>query len=369
MPDKLKIFVIANNFWNLYNFRTELVVSLSNKYNVVLIGKFDGYQSHFTDFECHNINTDYNLFTFPRTIYKLFNIFRQNPGMKVVLSFTIKPNFLISIFTLFCQIIYLPNITGLGIVKEAIGLRRLLYITVIRLIVARASFIFFQNPDDWCFVRDFCNAYDKLVDILPGSGVPLPKPNNNKIRGKAVNIVFVGRLLKSKGVLEFYEAAQNQFKSGSKLNFTIIGKEDFSHRDSITRLQHDEIINSSSVTFKRNIDNVSNILVNEDVIVLLSTYGEGTPRSLLEGLASGLIILTSNTPGCRECVADGVNGYFVNSQTLLDYLHIIEKMSEREVIDMKKCSLELVAAKFDVNIVCNRYHRALSIIDKRIELN
>jgi len=233
----------------------------------------------------------------------------------VILSYTIKP---VIIGALAGRAEGLERvvslITGLGFAftGERVGVKRravraaaaFLY----RLAAARSDLILFQNPDDRTDFRRLkllpAGAREQVVD---GSGVdiehfaPAPLPPRP-------SFLMIARLLWDKGIREFAAAARRLRAEHPEVPIALVGYLDPSP-DSLTRSELDALI-AAGVDFKGRLDDVRPAIAECSVYVLPS-YREGTPRSVLEAMAMGRAIITTDTPGCRETVVDGANGILV----------------------------------------------------------
>lgn len=204
-------------------------------------------------------------------------------------------------------------ITGVGFAfTEGGGLRhrlaRAAAATLCRSALARTDLVLFQNRDDQALFGELALiAPGQATGVVDGSGVdlaqyaPSPPP-----AGPA--FLMISRLLRNKGIREFAAAARRLSAERPDVQIALVGYADGSP-DSLTRRELDELI-GSGVTFHGKLDDVRPALAECSVYVLPS-YREGTPRSVLEAMATGRAIITTDAPGCRETVVDGVNGLLV----------------------------------------------------------
>jgi glycosyltransferase involved in cell wall biosynthesis len=248
----------------------------------------------------------------------------------LVLTYTIKPNIWGALAARLNGVASAAMVTGLGYAftdTPSAGFKQ----NVIRALVKRlyrlaTSFnqtVFFQNPDD---LRDFietgCLANPDKVVMVNGSGVdvdhfaasPLPK---------APVFTMIARLLRNKGVREFCEAANVLKTKHQEARFVLIGPFD-SGPDAIGEPELSEWI-GSAVEYVGPLDDVRPALAECSVYVLPS-YREGTPRSVLEAMACGRPIITSDAPGCRETVEEGVNGLLVPVADAQSLANAMEEM-------------------------------------------
>jgi glycosyltransferase involved in cell wall biosynthesis len=168
-----------------------------------------------------------------------------------------------------------------------------------------------QNPDDQeQLVRSGVLDADRIV-LIRGSGVdtsayePRPEPEDDS------TIVFASRMLWSKGVGEFVEAARQMSKMNTPVRFVLAGRVDPDNPDAVSSDQLEEWHREGIVEWHGWIEDIRDILAQSHIVCLPSTYGEGVPKVLIEAAACGIAIVTTDTPGCREIVRDGFNGTLV----------------------------------------------------------
>ena len=184
---------------------------------------------------------------------------------------------------------------------------------IYRVLVRRQDYRFIvQNYADLDLLESRLNIRPDDVLITLGSGVDLSafRPAEKRVNGSK-RVLFAGRLLKSKGLNEFIQIASEL--SYLDVEFCVAGKIDANNPDSFTQLEIEELgFRAPNVKFLGHVD-MPACLREVGMILYPSTYGEGVPKVLLESAASGLPIVTTNTPGCGRAVEDGVTGYLCAS--------------------------------------------------------
>ena len=213
-----------------------------------------------------------------------------------------------------------------------------------------SSKVIFQNKDDLETLYSL-NILSKktIVDVVNGSGVNIEEFSHAPFP-KNINFLFIGRYIKSKGIEEYFGAATYIKEKYKNINFTIAGwVED---GDKITQKDIDEISEKGIISNLGFLEDVKPAIKNSSVFVLPS-YREGTPRSVLEAMAMGRAIITTNAPGCKETVIDNYNGFLVEVGSTGELIKAIEKFITHDVLisEMGKKSLELVAKKYNVKKV------------------
>ena len=309
----MKIAVVANSAWYLYNFRRRLMQALRDDgHDVVAISPTDAYaQKLQTDgFEW----TEWPLVaagTNPwRELRAVSDLRRALVSGRIDLAFTYTPkaNIYAGLAARGLPLVHVPNVSGLGRAFIQRGLLTRLVAGLYRLAFSRARTVVFQNEDDR---SEFLAA--GLVDPertvrVPGSGVdldrfaPVPLPT-----GGAPVFLFVGRVLSDKGVREFVQAARQMLRIRPGLVFRILGRVG---ADNPTAIPADEVRSweeEGLVELLGTCDDVRPHLARA-LCVVLPSYREGVPRVLLEAAAMARPCIATDVPGCRDAVVDGRTG-------------------------------------------------------------
>ncbi len=219
--------------------------------------------------------------------------------------------------------------------------------------LSTAEITFFQNEDDQKLFADLGITQPKQYTVVVnGSGVntekfsPQPLPD-----GDEIHFLLIGRLLKDKGVREYVEAARQIKKHYPQAVFNLVGFLD-SNPSSVTQTELDQWVNEGTVKFWGKLTDVRPA-INACHVFVLPSYREGTPRTVLEAMATGRAIITTDAPGCRQTVEDGYNGWLVPVQSSEKLAEAMERfLKEPALIEsMAQASLEIARNKYDVNIV------------------
>ncbi|WP_415719309.1 glycosyltransferase family 4 protein [Maridesulfovibrio sp.] len=275
---------------------------------------------------------------------------------EAVLSYTIKPVIYGSIAARLAGIKNIYSlITGLGYAfGQTSGKRGLLFKLVknmYRAALACNKAVMFQNPDDRdLFKKQGIIPAAKATVITNGSGVDLEHYSSSPVPQGDPVFLCIARLLNEKGVREFAEAGTRLKEKYPQAEFRLVGPHDHGP-DSIS----DDLIaawQNSGIDCIGPVDDVRKELKNCSVYVLPS-YREGTPRSVLEAMASGRAIVTTDATGCRETVIEGQNGFMVPVKNISALEQAMEKfiLHPELMQPMGDASLKYAADKFDVNKV------------------
>ncbi len=218
-----------------------------------------------------------------------------------------------------------------------------------------ADRVIFLNPDDPVDLIERYKIKTRNVSVLGGIGLSLADYPYSPAPVQPVRFIFIGRLLAEKGVNEYIAAAQLVKPRYPEAEFVMLGSLDESNPGCLTRVQLDALIAQGAVIYPGQVENVDEWLTHSSVFVLPS-YREGVPRSTQEAMAIGRPIITTDVPGCRETVVDGVNGFFVPpwaSEQLAEKM--IRFIEQPELIEqMGKESYRIAQEKFDAQEVNER---------------
>jgi len=272
----------------------------------------------------------------------------------------VKPNVYGSLAAHSLGIPVVNNIAGLGAVFIEDGwlarLVRLLY----RLALARSACVFFQNEDDRRLFIDGGIVRAKLTQRIPGSGI---NPDHftevppSPLSGRPFRFLLIARMLWDKGVGEYVEAARRIRCRLPNAEFGLLGFLDVQNPAAISREQIQAWMDERVVNYLGVSEDVKPHIAASDCVVLPS-YREGLPRTLLEAMACGRPVITSDTTGCRDVVEDGVNGYLCrvrDAADLADKMERIMRLSPQERAEMGRRGRDKVRQDFDEQLVIDRY--------------
>ena len=213
------------------------------------------------------------------------------------------------------------------------------------------------NPDDKYELLTKYGIKIKKIHVLGGIGLDLEQYPYSEVNipdeKEPVKFLFIGRLLKEKGIYEFIKAAEFVKSKYPDTIFTVLGSIDKLSPGSITQKELEQFIASNIINFPGFVNNVSEVIKEHHIFVLPSYYREGIPRSTQEAMAIGRAIITTDVPGCRETVDNNVNGFLIEPW---NFYILAEKMiyfiENRESIHfMGNKSYSIAKDKFDVEKV------------------
>ena len=224
--------------------------------------------------------------------------------------------------------------------------------------------LIFLNSDDPKDLLEQHLIKVKNVEVLGGIGLNLKDYPYQPISNiqQPINFLFIGRLLKEKGIHDFLNAAKIVKEKYPETQFIVLGAIDPHNLGALTQSELDELISSNIIDYPGHVDNVKDWIANCHVFVLPS-YREGVPRSTQEAMAIGRAVVTTDVPGCRETVEHGVNGFLVpkwNPAALAEkMIYFIEYPEQIEKMGYE--SYKIAQEKFDAEIVNQRLMNILGL--------
>ncbi|VXB88712.1 glycosyltransferase family 4 protein [Massilia sp. 9I] len=368
-----KIVISVNTAWNICNFRSGLVRALVERgYDVMVLARSDEYACRLAALGCRFklLSMEANGTSPGRDLALLVKYRRVLQSLRPLafLGYTIKPNVYGSIAANGLQIPVINNIAGLGTGFLHGSLLSCLVKRLYRHALRRSRRVFFQNADDRRLFLDAGLAREQVAEVLPGSGIDLghfqPAPRS-VAGGRGFRFLLVGRLLKDKGVEEFAAAAEIVLRQRADVSFQLLGAADPDNPNAIPAERIRCWEDRGLLRHLARTDDVRPYLAEADCIVLPS-YREGVPHSLLEAAAMARPIIATDVAGCRDVVDDGRNGFLCQARSAADLADKMLRMAalapwQRDL--MGEYGHAKVAAQFDVNIVIARYLDAIDEIE------
>lgn len=229
-------------------------------------------------------------------------------------------------------------------------------ILLYKLALPQLDTLIFLNPDDPKDLLDKYVIQVKQVEVLGGIGLNLNDYHHSSSYPEQPTFIFVARLVAEKGIHDYIAAAKIVKASYSDARFIVLGSIDKYSLGALTDSELNKYVESNIIESPGHVNNVSQWIADSSVFVLPSYYREGVPRSTQEAMAMGRAVITTDVPGCRETVVDGVNGFLVekwNPQVLAEkMIYFIE--NPEQIKKMGEQSHKIAQQKFDVNEVNKR---------------
>lgn len=364
-----KILILANHINWIYSLRKELIEELSKKYKVIIgtqqckdnfrLKYFEdkGVDFEFLSFDRRGINPIKEL----NLILKYKKIITSiDPD--IILTYTIKPNIYGAYIARKIDRPIIMNITGLGTAFNRSILKNIVT-ALYKIVCKKVNLIFFQNRENRrLFISNQIIHIDK-TKLIPGSGVNIEKfrPMEKTNHDNMIRFLFIGRIMKEKGIEEYLKVAEKLTKKYPNIEFQILGSfEEIKYKDII----HDN--KNERIKYLGRSDDVRNQIREVDCIVNPS-YHEGMSNVLLEGGAMGKPLIASNIPGCKEIIDEGYNGYLFkvkSVESMEEKLTRFIELDEETKKMMGENSRKKIVKEFDRNIVVAEYLKAIDNILK-----
>lgn len=369
-----KIIISSNILWTITQFRLGLIRFLvENNYDVVCVADTDNF-SLLSEMKLSEIKARFIKVSISRKglnplndIRYFINILKIYKTEKpdIVINYTIKPVMYGSVAAYILKIPSFAVITGLGFVfiKNSILARfvRLSYKVCLKL----PRRVFFLNEDDHELFLNFNLVNLNKCVILPGEGIntsffsPVPK----KVMG-TFSFILIARLLWDKGVGEYIKAIEilNKKQDLRNVKYLLLGYIDENNPSGIEKSLINKWHKSKIINYLGTVEDTRNVLQNVDCIVLPS-YREGVPRTLMEAASMEKPIIASNCAGCKDVVDNNINGFLCgigDPQDLAEKMLKMYQLSDLERFFMGKRGREKMIQQFEDKIVFEIYLRALN---------
>ena len=220
--------------------------------------------------------------------------------------------------------------------------------------------VIFQNPTDLKFLSKTCSLDSSEVTLINGSGVNLEKFVYSDLPRSTPTILMASRLLKSKGVYEFVNAARILKKKGLDIKFQLVGKPDKSNPLAIKSKELNQWIEDGLIEYLGFQNKMNEIIPKSHIVVLPSYYPEGLPKIICEAAACGRAVITTNQPGCKDAIVEGETGILIETKQSKQLATAILKLIEDPKL-LKKMS-------FKARKRAEKLFNIDSIVEKHIEI-
>lgn len=367
-PTGQRVCLVSNTAWSIYNYRRTLLHRLLNAgYQVTVIAPRDAAFARLSEIGCQCVDLPLaSKGTRVRedlgTLLALYRLYRRvQPTL--IFHYTIKPNIYGTLAAALARRASVAVTTGLGYVflhdNRTARIAKALY----RLAFRFAREVWFLNRDDHdTFLREHLLAHPERARLLKGEGVDLahfaftPLPARDTFA-----FLLIGRLLWDKGVGEYVEAARRLRARYPQARFRLLGPVGVDNPSAIEHEQLQRWVDAGLVEYLGQADDVREAIAAADSIVLPS-YREGMPRTLLEAAAMGRPIIATDVPGCRDVVDDGSTGLLCaprDADALAAAMARLLDMSPAERSTLAHAARAKASREFDENQVVTRYFATL----------
>lgn len=375
--ENIKLVLVANTSWSMFNFRRGIIRRLLGEgYLVTIIAPVDEFSEKLREMGCDVVGLKMsakgtNPLQDLKLVYTLYRLY-QEISPDFIIHYTIKPNIYGSLAAKLANIPSLAITTGLGYTFVNDNIIAKVARSLYKLAFYFPSEVWFLNEDDRQeFLQHRLVANHKAM-LLHGEGVDLEYYSQKAISSvvskierdepKSVRFLLIARMLWDKGVGEYIAAARVIKQRYPQAIFQLLGACDVSNPSVITREQIRLWEEDSLVEYLGTTDDVRPFILNADCIVLPS-YREGIPRTMIESASMGKPLIVTDVPGCRDVVIPDRTGFLCPVKDAAALAHCCEKiinMNAEQITNMGEAGREFIASKFDEQVVVKQYMKTLN---------
>ena len=367
----MHVLITVNASWNVWNFRRPVLSALLDQgCRVTVLAPEDQFRSEIEQFGCRFIplamdQKGLNPIRDLALLSRFKSIFaRERPD--VILSYTIKNNIYGALAARALGISFIPNITGLGTAFLSGGVLQSVAEVLYRAAFSSLPVVFFQNEDDRdLFLKRRLVKPDR-ARLLPGSGIDLNHFDRSAYPAadSPTTFLLVARMLRDKGILEYVEAARIVKSRFPETRFQLLGAADAQNRSAFSLDQAHSWQQSHGVEYLGTAPDVRQHIGNAHCVVLPS-YREGAPRTLMEAAAMARPLIASDVPGCRALVDSGETGLLCtarDARSLANTCLGFMALPHEARIAMGEAGRRKMEREFDQLLVANAYRQAIADI-------
>ena len=357
------VMLFANTSWYLWNFRRRLAVAIGNAgHRVLFVAPRDAYSDRLLEYgrfvPVDMSRSGKNPLRELGALLQIRRILRRERP-DIVLTWTPKSNIYTGLVINSNKARLIPNIAGLGTMFVRKGPLSSFVGRLYASALERLETVFFQNSDD----RDAFIAagwvQESSACVLPGSGVDLERFSATPLPANEPPVfLFGGRLLREKGLPELVEASRQLRADGQEFRVRVYGHFDPGNPSAVDKTELANWVEEGLVEYCGSSDSMETALRGCDCVVHPSYYREGVPRILLEAAASGRLVVTTDSVGCRDAVEDGVTGLLCDPRdaaSLAAAMRTIIEMPIAQRESMARSARRLAESRFDEQIIVREY--------------
>ena len=371
---KQRIALVANSSWYTYNFRLGLLQRLRQEgFEVYVLAPKDHYSTRLVAEGYHFIHLPIGIYSQNPIselviILQLIRLYRKY-RFSLIFHYTAKPNIYGTLAAACCRIPSIAITTGLGLLRDpGKRLARFSLLTLYRIAARFTRELWFLNQDDLQLFLDWKVVSRKKTLVIPSEGVNIDwfRPAESSTlpaTRKTTRFLYAGRIVWSKGIREFYEAARYFKDRGTNVSFEMVGFIVPEHPDGVSYELVEQWNQQDIIRYHGETEDIRPFLVETDCVVLPSYFGEGVPRILLEAASMARPIITTDHVGCREVVQHGMNGLLClprNSKSLIDAIELFLSMPLQERDKMGMEGRKKTLLEFDEAIIVQNYLKAVN---------
>ena len=367
----MHIMMTVNAAWNIWNFRRPLVESLSaDGHRITVLAPSDDSVADLERVGCSFRPLEMNVKSLNpvedlKLQCRLKRIFREEQP-DAILSFTIKNNIFGARAARAAGLPFVPNVTGLGTAFLSGGLLQTIAEQLYRRAFGKLPIVFFQNEDDRDLFLDRKLVRADQARLLPGSGIDLVRFTATEMPSADAPPVFlmIARLLRDKGVIEFVEAARLIKARHPEARFQLLGAAGSENRSAIDNATVEAWVAEGVVEYLGTTNDVRPAIAAASCVVLPS-YREGAPRTLIEAASMARPLIATDVPGCRAVVDTDVSGFLCevrNADSLATAMGRFLALSPDDRTAMGLAGRAKMEREFDQALVVAAYREALMVL-------
>lgn len=364
----MHILITVNSAWNVWNFRRAVTQALlKDGHTITVLAPPDDSVGQLRTLGCRFLPLEMN----PKQLnpiegLKLVHHFQQafrSERPDIVLSYTIKNNLFGAVVAKSLRIPFLPNVTGLGTAFLSGGLLEKTAELFYRHAFRNLPMIFFQNKDDRDLFVSRRLVKPEQAQLLPGSGIDLQHfvPAPFPAKEDAPVFLMIARLLRDKGVIELVEAARQVKAQWPEVRFQLLGTTGSENRSAITAETVRAWVREGIVEYLGTTPDVRPNITSASCVILPS-YREGTPRTLLEAAAMARPVIATDVAGCRAVVDHKKTGFLCRARdagNLADSIGRFLELSSEQRTAMGRAARAKIEYEYNQKIVVRAYLRAI----------
>lgn len=361
-----RILFLANDWFALYNYRKDLLAKLVADGNDVFACVIEdddnvklaelGVKVIAVPMERRGTNPIKDF-----SVFKAYDKIMRKVKPDIAIAYTIKPCIYGGWATRKNKVPFIATITGLGTAFQSGRLMKFLVVNMYKVAFKKARYVFFQNDDNMQVFLDNKIVKKEQVKRVNGSGVDLEKFKYLEYPKDTINFLFISRILKEKGIDNYLETAKRIKRKYNNVNFYILGSIlDEKYRSIIEELEKQGIVKYEG----QQSDMIKYQKINSCTIHP-TYYPEGMSNVLLETLASGRPIITTDVCGCKEILEDGINGYLMEKGSTSSLISQVEKFINLpfdEKIELGKNGRKKIEEQFNRKDIIDEYYRIVNKI-------
>lgn len=365
----MNILISANSSWNILHFRRPILDALlADGHEITVLAPDDAYKDKVLSLGCqfHAITMDLKGLSPTRDFMLILDLFRAFRKLRphVIFSFTIKNNIYGAVAAQMLGVPFIPTVTGLGTAFLAGPLLQSFVEALYRIAFRASPSVFFQNEEDENLFVGRELVRRQQVRRTPGSGIDLDyfRPAESPVEARSPTFLMIARLLRDKGVLEYAEAARRVLQRRPDAKFFMLGPVSSENRTALGSEILETWRREGIVEHLGEAQDVRTQIAAVDCIVLPS-YREGAPRTLIEASAMGKPLIATDVPGCRDVVVDGTTGILCrprDAESLAEAMLRMIAFAKEERAAMGAAGRAHVAAFYDQRLVVRAYKAALT---------